>query len=149
MKLYHTSPAEINEVYDDGLFGSHVFFSDRIYVTTAGDYLTYEIEIEEEEIIESCCLFYPSNVFVHLETVKQVMERFNVNEEVAVDLIDESISITEIQDDFDGEKSWWIQKMTAKAAKCMGYNAVCVKDETGNSYMLDLRVYREKMNLVK
>jgi len=85
-----------------------------------------------------------------LPAVEEVKQRFSVDDQTAMDLLDESKFLHELikEDEIvDHDDSWWIQKMTAKAAKMMGYSAVAVQDETGISYMLDLKVYKEMMKL--
>lgn len=148
MKLYHTSPEFINEVHEDGLFGSHIFFSTSVYCMCVGNPKVYEVEIDENEIIKASSMFYQENYKDCDHIVKEVMRKLEVTEQEARDLLDETICIHEIQEDFDGEKGYWLQKMTAKAAQALGFNAVAVTDETGESYMLDLKVYKEKMKLV-
>lgn len=151
MNLYHTSPVVITQVYTDQLFGTHIFFSDRIYVMTLGDYITYEIDIDEKEIINASSIFYIENSHIICKPViEKVMKRFNVDQHTAMELIDESINLIDLshkQDYDDCDDCYYIQKMTAKAAELLGYSAVAVTDETGISYMLDLKIYFEKMKI--
>ena len=150
MTIYHTSAEKIEEIYEDGVFGTHIFFASEIYVMTGGDYVVYEIEINDDDILRATSMFYDENWALALPAVEEVKQRFSVDDQTAMDLLDESKFLHELikEDEIvDHDDSWWIQKMTAKAAKMMGYSAVAVQDETGISYMLDLKVYKEMMKL--
>jgi hypothetical protein len=147
MKLFHTSPSIINEIYEDGTFGSHVFFSDHEYVMTEGDYVTYLVDIDEKDVVAASSLFYQDNWKNAMPTVQKVMDRIAVEQDIAMNLIDGTLCLMDISE-MDSDDDFWIQKMQAEAAQLMGYNAVAVKDETGISYMLDLKVYKEKMELL-
>lgn len=153
MKLIHTSPTEITKIDRFGTFGSHLFFSANEYVMTAGSYVTYEIEISEDEIIEARDLFNNDEWQKALPVVEEVMEEFGVDEQTAMNLLDESELIQDVKDDLNdiGEASWKIQRLTAKAAKLIGFRAVEVTDEQGTSWMVDmlgreadLKIYTEE-----
>jgi len=142
MKLFHTSATEIKSVSNSGRFGSFLFFSASEYVMTAGEYVTYSIEISENDIIEASQLFYSENARELDALVDQVATRFDVDSDTAAELIDESVSIYDIESNVDAEDlaeaSWDIQKYTARAAKLLGYRAVSVRDEQGSAYMIDM-----------
>jgi len=58
MTIYHTSAEKIEEIYEDGVFGTHIFFASEIYVMTGGDYVVYEIEINDDDILRATSMFY-------------------------------------------------------------------------------------------
>lgn len=142
MKLIHTSPTKISNLNESGRFGSFLFFSPVEYVMTAGQHFAYEIDINEEELIESSRLFYDENASLLQDLVSEIADRYDVSESVAEALLEESKSIYDIESNIDvedlGEESWNIQKLTAQAAKILGYRGVAVKDERGISYMINM-----------
>lgn len=142
MELFHTSPTEITAIDQHGRFGEFLFFADSEYVTTAGTHVTYKIEVADSDIIEASSLFFHQGAEKLEGLVTQLAERFDVSESDAEKLIDESISIYDLDCNVEAEDlaeaSWDIQLATARAAKILGYRGVVVSDEQGAAYMIDL-----------
>jgi hypothetical protein len=142
MKLLHTSPSEITEINSFGRFGEFLFFADEAYVMTAGDHMTYSIEVDEADIIEAGQLFYHDDAEKLSELVAELAEKLNIDENDAEALIDESKSIWDMDLDIEAEDmadaSWDVQLFTARAAQTLGFRAVEVEDEQGTSYMVSM-----------
>lgn len=142
MKLTHTSPVAITSITAHGRFGEFLFFSENEYVMTAGDHVTYTIDLDESEIIAASQIFYHENAASLSALVAEVANQFEIDEDAAESLIDESASIYDIDSNVDAEDladaSWDIQRYTARAAKELGFRAVSVTDEQGSAYMIDM-----------
>ncbi|WP_438455327.1 hypothetical protein [Vreelandella venusta] len=142
MKLLHTSPSEITEINSLGRFGEFLFFADEAYVMTAGEHITYSIEIEDGEIIEASQLFYHDDAEKLADLVAELAAKLSIDEDEAEALIDESKSIFDMDLDIEPEDmadaSWDVQVFTARAAKILGFRAVEVEDEQGTSYMVSM-----------
>ena len=143
MKLFHTSPEAIAEIHDNGRFGQFLFFSDEVYVMTAGDYTVHSIEIDEDDIIEAGQLFYHEDAEKLAGLVAQVMEMVGCDEDTAEELISQHQDVHSIECDIEPEDladaSWDIQRITAEAALVLGYRGVEVEDEQGAAYMIAVR----------
>lgn len=133
MELFHTSPAEIKEINSLGLYGSFLCFSTNVYAMTAGECVTYKIEINEDDIIEADQLFYHEDAEKLDGMVQQVMSMLDCDEDEAIEQIEQS-------GDFcgDAEDSWKIQHISAQAARLLGYRGVSMQDEQGTVYMIDM-----------
>ena len=149
MQIFHTSPSEITEINSIGRFGSFLFFADSEYVMTAGDHFAYTIEVDGGEIIEASRLFYAENASDADAIVAEVMNQFKVDEDTACDLIDETMSVLDLQtieDEDIAEASWDMQFYTARAAIALGYRGVQVNDEQGAAYMIDMLGRESELN---
>lgn len=142
MQLTHTSPTEITCIHTFGRFAEFLFFASDTYVMTARDYFTYTIELDESAVIHANELFYHEGAEKLAGLIAEVATRFDIDEEDAEALIEESKSIFDIDSNVEtedmGEASWDIQHYTARAAKLLGFRAVAVTDEQGTSYMVDM-----------
>lgn len=141
MDLFHTSPAKIDKITTSGRFGEFLFFSDRVYVMTAGSFQTYKLELSEEDVIPANRLFWHDDAEKLQPLVAELAARLGVSEEDAEALIEESKSahdIDSIEPEDAADASWDVQLFTARAAKALGYRAVQVSDETGYSWMVDM-----------
>lgn len=134
MELFHTSPDAITKIDGSGRFGSFLFFSDDIYTMTAGDYVTYKIEIDDDSIIDAGHFFYHENSAKLNALVAEFCARFDVDEDTAQEIISERQQL----ENFDADDSWDAQLYTARAARILGYRGVKVADEQGASYMIDM-----------
>lgn len=139
LELFHTSFGEIEKIDDSGLFGSFLFFSSDVYFT-GGD-TKYKMEISEDDIIAACTLFnHDNSTCAAVEAiVSEVEERFDIDWDTATDLLSERISGFDEIDGFDGEDSWYMQHCTARIARALGFRGVCVTDEQGSAYMIDMK----------
>lgn len=132
MELFHTSPAEITNINTFGRFGEFLCFSADVYTMSAGEVVTYKIEVDDTDIIESSSLFYHEGAEKLSPLVERVMELAGCDEDTAEDLLSQK------DDCGDAELSWDIQALTAQAAKILGYRGVSMSDEQGTCYMIDM-----------
>lgn len=142
MQLTHTSPAEITKIDTLGRYGEFLFFSAGEYVMTAGSYIAYSIELDDAAVIPAGALFFHEEAEKLAGLVAEVAARFDIDEDTAEALIEESKSIYDIDSNVEvedmGEASWDIQHYTARAAKLLGFRAVAVSDEQGTAYLVDM-----------
>lgn len=137
MELFHTSPAEIKKINSFGVFGSFLCFSDDVYVMTAGEFVTYKLEIDEDDIIEAGQLFYHDDAEKLGGLVQEVMDMIGCDEDEAETLIEQRASIS-VCSEIDGEDLWEIQHISAQAARLLGYRGVSMQDEQGTVYLIDM-----------
>jgi hypothetical protein len=153
----HTSPHAHIEIKDNsGLFGSFLFF-----VTVDDTLENQEDDMQRQRFFASAYSMHSSSKQLHVRTdidydsdiiaaahiaheddyaaiepvLLAVAERFDVDEDRALDLISELEQLD--AGDFDAENSWWLQLQTAKAAKLLGYRGVEVGDEQGSAVIID------------
>lgn len=142
MELFHTSPTEINEITTLGRFGEFLFFSESKYVMTAGEHITYRIELDDSQIIEAGQLFYHENAAELNVLVAELAGRLGIDEDDAEALIEESKSVYDldgVEPEDAADLSWDVQLFTARAAKILGFRGVQVEDEQGSAYMIDMQ----------
>jgi hypothetical protein len=139
VQLFHTSPAEITAISGVGRFGSHLFFSDRVYYMAMGHAVVYSVEIDENDVISAREIYYRDDLDKIQPVIDRVIRQFGVDDDVALDLICERSDVSDLDDvDDPGEASWVVQGYTAQAAALLGFRAVKVTDESGTSYMIDM-----------
>ena len=151
MTLFHTSPATITQIDKDGRFGEFLFFSPDVYVTTAGEHVTYALDVDDEELIDASSLFYHADAEKLQPIVSRLAARLGISEELAEDLISEKADVFDIDNidaDDAAEFSWSIQRITARCAKVLGFRGVAVSDETGTSYMIDMLNRASELKLI-
>ncbi|KMN32098.1 hypothetical protein VI26_18200 [Chromobacterium sp. LK1] len=152
MELFHTSPSTITSINGSGRYGSFLFFSSHVYTMTAGSYKAYCIELGESECIGAGELFYHEDAAKLDSLVAEVAARYDIDEDAATALIDESKSIYDIESNVEpedlGDASWDIQHATARAAALLGFRAVRVSDEQGASYMVDMLGHEQDLKEV-
>ena len=167
LELFHTSPNEIEEVNDEGRFGSHLFFSHSpYYMTQSRDPVLYKHKINKKEILNVKRLKNQDRKKLE-PYLKNIMQRSGVSEDEALDLLSEHQEIYDIKNKIEdmlshnqfvskqdkqryekiykhlededlAEFSWDLQSMAARAAKKLGFRGLQVRDETGTSYMIDM-----------
>lgn len=141
----HTSPEKvINIKQGSGLFGNFLFFihgeEDRpedSYAMTAASRYVHVVKVDPEEILSASQIQYDDDYEKAQKIIEEVQEKFDVDEDVALELLSEDYSTVDYRD-MDADHSWWLQHATARAAKAMGYKGVRVEDEQGVSVMLDM-----------
>lgn len=151
----HSSPEKELKIDEYGLFGSFLFF---VTGEDAGDAYrmssdnnVFALEENSVSLIKASSLFYQEGANEENKAlwaiVHEVMERFNVDEETAMALLDESESeiVNEYDKESEGEDGWWLQHATARAAKALGFDGVEVTDEQGASYMIDMLGREEEL----
>lgn len=147
MKLFHTSPEATITPRKSGRFDEFLFFSSSIYVMTAGEHHVFTAEVDESDIIEAGSLWYQENWEAARPFITELMNRLSIDEDDAMALLDESVSIYDIDVDIEpadlADESWNIQRLTAKCAKALGFIGVQVEDEQGAAYMID--IYKVKI----
>jgi hypothetical protein len=144
MELFHTSAEEIISVTNEGLFEEFLFFSPNVYAMTAGDYITYAIELDNSEVIDAGRLFYHDDAEKLDSLVADFCHRFDVDTDSAEEIISER---DQLESD-DCEDLWEVQLFTARAAKILGYRAVRVQDEQGSAYMIDMLGHESELTRV-
>ena len=134
MELFHTSPNEIACITRTGRFGEFLFFSVNVYTMTAGDFVTYKLEINEEDLIDACHLFYHEDAQKLTALVAEFCRRFDVDADTAEEIISERAQL----DSADADDLWDAQAFTARATKILGYRGGIGRDEQGSVYMIDM-----------
>lgn len=131
MKLYHTSPIAIEDIYrGGGVFNDCLFFAQEPYVMTqATTIYTYSILIDEEKIIHVGELYDET-------VIAEIMETVDIDAQAAERLLDDRDSVYDYGK--CGEVDWWIQAQQGKAAKLMGYEACVARDEQGTVYIIPM-----------
>lgn len=146
--IYHTSPAVIAKPQKFGRFGEFVFFSSGVYtMTEVVNPVVYGIDESTLNIVEACSMAHIENFdVICADIINDVAEMFDVDFDTAHDILTEKES--EWNYDCDAEKSWDRQKLTAKAAKRMGFGGVQVEDEQGAAYMVSIVDHFDKMRVL-
>lgn len=134
MELFHTSPNAITAINASGRFGEFLFFSAHVYTMSAGEVVTYSIEIDENDIIRAMSIFYHEDAAKLDGLVAEFCARFDVDTDAAEEIISERDQL----DSTDSDDLWDAQNFTARAAKILGYRGVEVSDEQGSAYMIDM-----------
>ncbi len=91
-KLYHTSPEEIKDIHDQGMYGSQLFFADKPYTMTQHENpLTYELEHDEDEFLDVNRIPYLD--IEEIEKINPIIEKIKsltgVDDEEAMNLLSE------------------------------------------------------------
>ena len=143
--IYHTSPSAITKPQKFGRFGEFVFFSSDFYsMTEAANPVVYGIDENSLNIVEACSMAHIDNFhIICADIINDVAEMFDVEFDTAHDILIEKES--EWDYECDAEKSWDRQKLTAKAAKRIGFDGVQVEDEQGSAYMISIVDHLDKM----
>lgn len=98
LDLYHTSPDIIKQIYNNGLFGSGLFFSDEPYYMGPRNTKVYQYKQDPNKILDIKRLPYMD--MEELEKIKDIVkmlaELTGLSEEDAFDILTESKSLTDI-----------------------------------------------------
>lgn len=142
MTLYHTSPVQITEIDAFGRFGEFLFFAGGEYVMTAGDRITYAIEVDDSDIIDADQLFFHEDARKLAGLVEKVMQMVDCDEETAEELISQREDVhcieTNIEPEDLAETSWDIQRITGEAALLLGFRGAEMQDEQGVAYLIHM-----------
>jgi len=134
MKLFHTTPEKIKKIHDNGLFGDCLFFSEEIYYMTAREAYVYEIEVDENDFVESWRLDT-------IEHITAIAAYCDVEMETAEDYLNDKSYPR------DADKNCFVQQMMGESARADGFLGAKSYDEqgvvyiipmTGREYMLEL-----------
>ena len=128
MKLIHTSPEEIKEISDSGMFGDCLFFSTHEYAM-GNVKAVYSLEIDEEKII------YVSSLDDE-ELVAHIAQVLEVDEDAAERILDGRDTV--FDHGKDAEYDWWIQAKQGECAKKMGFEACESQDEQGTVFIVPM-----------
>lgn len=142
MKLFHTSPAAIAEINSSGRFGGFLFFALEPYVMTAGNHITYVIEVGDSDIIDAEALFFHEQAEKLADLVAKVVQMVGCDEDAAEELIAQRKDVHSIDAGIGPEDladiSWDLQRIAGEAAVRLGFRGVAMNDEQGRSYLLDM-----------
>ena len=146
--IYHTSPTAISKPQKFGRFGEFIFFSVDVYaMTESANPVVYGIDEDILNIVEACSMAHIENFdVICADIINDAAAMFDVDFDTAHDILTERVS--EWDYDCDAEKSWDRQKLTAKAAKLIGFDGVQVEDEQGAAYMISIIDHFDKMRLL-
>lgn len=141
MILFNTSYEAKIVVNTSSLYDEFLFFTASPYIMSTSETYTFEIEVDDAQIIAAPSLWYKDNWEDAKGFIEELMARLGIDEDTAMGLLDESIPLEDLElgielEDMD-EESCNIQRLTARCAKAMGYIGVEVTDEHGTSYMID------------
>ncbi|WP_280568300.1 LPD38 domain-containing protein [Chromohalobacter sp. 296-RDG] len=148
IELFH-SGGNITEINNRGNFGSFLFFSSDRGVH--GGEKNYRVEIDPKDIISSKSLFYDESAEQLEPLVQRVQEMANVDEDAAIELIEQNTDpheLDHIEPEDASDLSFDIQSITAEAARTLGYKGVSLPDEHGTSYMIDMAGHEADMELL-
>ena len=104
----------------------------------------YQMAIDPRKIIEAKSFSYLDKEKYNKikPIIKKIKDMFNVDEDLALDLLSENTNQIEIlkdNDEFDYEKDYELQKLALDAAKLLGFEGVQLEDEQGTSYLIDMK----------
>ena len=130
--IYHTSPSEIKEIHNKGMFGDVLFFSNDVYEMAEANFV-YSVDDDKLSFIEPCQID-------NEETIQEVMAYAEVDEDTAYDLLAGDVDAYDICDDYEyaADLSWKIQYFQAQAAKRMGFDGCKARDEQGAVYIIPM-----------
>jgi len=86
MELFHTSVNPIDVITTNGTFGEFLF-SPNIYSPAACDFITYSIEIDDEQIIDAPIIFYHKYSAILDDIVSEFCLHFRVDTDEAEEII--------------------------------------------------------------
>lgn len=140
--MYHTSPSKIEKgsINHDGIAGDCLFFSDDVYVMSAGS----EIHVYEADF--DCVR---ASQLYDDEIVREIAERFGCDEDVAEALLDGSESEWGQEFSCEAEDSWWLQGKRGECAVKMGYDGCEDEDEQGCVYIVPMSGREHELKLVE
>lgn len=130
MKLFHTSPSEIETINKFGQFDDCLFFSTNVYEMSAGETITYSIDAENMRFVEAADLHDD-------EVIAEIAERFEIDLDDAESLLDGSDSVWN-HGFGDADADWWIQARRGECAKKMGFDGCKDHDEQGSVYIIPM-----------
>ena len=142
MKLFHTSPTEIKDINNYGMFGECLCFSADVYQMSACEVLTYSIEVDEDEIIKANSFFYREDYELLNEIITEIMELAECDEEQAQEYLSQN------DNHGDAEIDWRIQGYSGEAAKVLGFKAAAAEDEQGTVYIIPMLKREAELKLI-
>ena len=156
MLLHHTSPNVITKLTDGSnyIFGDCLFFSTDVYSASGGPVHVYELEQDDDSIIEECRLYNAESVEEVIHSAWAHLD-IRIDEETAGSLLDGSMDVYELAPAYlcDGtpyaDLGWQIQRIQGECAVKMGYQGCEAFDEQGTVYIIPMRDREHELNLVE
>lgn len=152
MKVIHTSPVEITEIHNDGLFGDCLCFSHNEYAMGAVQ-AVYEIELDKSKIIDANCLELDG---IHeQEAISEILRCYDFfTENEAFDLLcDKKYVNSKIVENIGGdsfaEVGWHIQRLQGMIASKDGFDAFKSTDEQGTVFIVPMSGKLSRLNRVR
>lgn len=132
--MYHSSPVEIKEIKNNGLYGTGLFFG-RSSSCGFGSFV-YELDAGD---VKSCTANHLSYEFDDTEAeVIAFAAKWELSAEVAFDIITGKKNEYDHMDSFAAaEAGWEAQKIALVLAMRAGYEAVELEDENGTVWLVD------------
>lgn len=124
MILFHTSPEVEIVVNTTGLYDEFLFFADSPYTTSTSETHTFEIEVDENKIIEASGLWYKDRWEDAKVFIEELMARLDIDDDTAMELLGESTQLEDldlgIEAEDMAEESWNVQPCQHVAPKQWG-----------------------------
>ncbi len=166
LELYHTSPEEIENVHDEGRFGSGLFFSYKPYYMGNNNLLYKYNKTKKKEILEARNVRNQDEKVLK-PYVDRIMKMTGLDEEESKDILSENIHLGQYKNKLEdivnynqfvsdsereklmkkykklenadiGDIEYDIQSFIGQIAKKLGYRGVALQDEQGTSYLIDM-----------
>jgi len=149
MDIYHTSPAPITEINENGLFGPFLAFASSPYSPGAMNHV-YRLELAESDIIDGQVMLHRDEDGVVEAYVDAAQELLDCDRDLAEDLLTERASIFDVNRDRIGpgdlgEMSWGLQRLAAEAARALGYRGVELRDEQGPVWFVYMQGHEHEL----
>ena len=140
--IFHTSPKEIENVYESELFGYGLFFAGT--PSHHGEFV-YELNEEKIKIASKFELSHSLEIEYDESIISDFAKRWEISEDDAFDVIFEDTSSYDLFEDGEtaAQVGWEAQGALLKLALSAGFDGVETDDEYGTSYIVDVRVAKK------
>lgn len=135
--MFHTSPVKIEKINKNGIAGSCLFFSNKIYSMSNKSMYVYEADFNTIEVSK----LYDEKI------ITRIAKYFDIDTETAESLLDGSENEWDYGADADG--SWWLQGMRGECAVKMGYDGCKNRDEQGTVYIIPMFGRESELKLIE
>lgn len=145
MKIFHTSPQAITEIYESDVFGDVLFFADKPYYRLPSKFV-YAIDIPDDEIWSQWQLFRSRD-----EDVVAAIERAakEMAEELGIDFDRAEHILTDEDADYRDLDGWTVQSYIGKLAKYADISCIRSRDEQGTVYIVPMAGKVDQLTLVE
>ena len=148
LQLIHTSPERIEKIQPNYIwneFQGALFFSSSDYYTTKASFV-YEINVEEDQVIDVCDLEYNQSIIDEIKQRFDICFDKQIDDDEAYEYLTDDLNIWDELDYDDMQSldsapavfSWFIQGVQAKAAKQQGFLAAHSEDEQGDVWIVNM-----------
>lgn len=153
MQVIHTSPVEITEIRNDGLFGDCLCFSDHEYAMGEVN-AVYALEIDEDSIIRGCNLESDGNAEIKAIAELVLITDGELSEDEAFELLAEesnawSLLADRMSTDAIAELCWDVQRLQGRIAAEDGFDAFAGRDEQGTVYIISMTGKLDRLERVR